>query len=394
MSKLYLGSKELTAFNIGDKEVSQMYLGSVQVYDNTVIDYVILDQTITDPAAMLSGDINGEALRQIRKNSHRVVGKYTSEGTMTYCRLKDDDGTKYYDGTAASLMGTYQDVFMKLPRFFWKVTTESTDVFKIGLAYGGKPDDTWKEWDGNTLIGVYKGCINSSDKLYSATYRSPKLNSSQKNFKKYASNRGTGFCIVGWQMHCIMAMLYYCQYGHMDSQSTLGLGNSSSLATGKTDYLGMTDTIVEGNNVTGDINFWGLENWWGSYSEWMDNVQVDEGVWKITEFDGTERNVETGLNNSGFVTKMYVGTSFDMIPTELGATSTTSYCDNSKNSQLGYDVAMRSGHNYMSESGIVYVDTIWTANWYSYDVSSRLAFRGSLIEEKNVEKFKNISAIS
>lgn len=136
-----------------------------------VIDYVTLNQTITDPATMLSGDINGEALQLIRKNSHRVLAKPVGD-TMYYCRLDDSDSNLYYDGAAATLDGTQGDVFMKLPQFFWKVTTESTDVFKIGLAYGGRPDDTWNEWDGNVLIGAYKGYVEA-DKLRSVSEHTP-----------------------------------------------------------------------------------------------------------------------------------------------------------------------------------------------------------------------------
>lgn len=114
--------------------------------------------TITDPASMITGDVNGEAIQAIRSNSHRYLGKYTGNGQMTICQLDDSDSTKYFDGDNAILTGAQGDVFMRLPKFFYKATNVSTDIWDISFAYGGDsaPDATWKTWDGNDLIGAYE----------------------------------------------------------------------------------------------------------------------------------------------------------------------------------------------------------------------------------------------
>lgn len=395
MSKLYLGSKELTAFNIGDKEVQSMYLGSTQVYQhNTIVySYITLDQTISDPAKMISGDINGEAVQLIRQNSHRVIGKYTAERTVTYCRLDDNNSTKYHDGTKAVLDGTQGDVFMKLPQFFWKVTTESTNVFKIGLAYGGKPDNTWKEWDGNALIGVYEGYI-TSNKLYSVSSKTPTTSISQRLHKSYARNRGTGFRIVDWSTHCIMAMLYYCQYGNTDIQTNLGAGtNSSAKTTGFTDSLGMADTVARINGNINGINFWGVENWYGDLSEWIDNVEVDVRTWSVVELDGTKRLIGVGTPYNGYINKLKLGEFFDMVPIDT-ITDNVGYCDYYIQSSSSNRVVERSYSNNHSSGGIAYIGASSDENVYSSAACSRLTFRGDLIEAGSVEEFKNISAIS
>lgn len=140
-----------------------MEYGKVVIVTSTIR----LNMTITDPASMVTGDVNGEAIQAIRSNSHRYLGKYTDAGQMTICQLDDSDSTKYFDGTTANLSGGGGDVFMRLPKFFYKATNVSTNIWDISFAYGDSaPDTTWNTWDGNDLIGVYEA-VNSGTNIYS-----------------------------------------------------------------------------------------------------------------------------------------------------------------------------------------------------------------------------------
>lgn len=66
-------------------------------YEKVVIvtSTIRLNMTITDPASMITGDVNGEAIQAIRSNSHRYLGKYTGNGQMTICQLDDSDSAEY-----------------------------------------------------------------------------------------------------------------------------------------------------------------------------------------------------------------------------------------------------------------------------------------------------------
>lgn len=377
---------QIVAANQASRNIAMTY-----VYNPIKYSYVTLNQTVTDPATMLSGDINGEAVQLIRRNSHRVLGKQTGAGKMTYCRLKDDDGTKYHDGTAADLTGTEGDVFMLLPKFYWKVTEESTDVYKLGLAYGGKPDDTWKEWDGKTLIGVYEAFRNSG-RLYSRSGVVPITNVAQAQFKVDARNGGAGYMIVDWSMHCMMAMLYYCQYGHMNSQLKIGRGTSSyPKTTGATDALCMTDTVAGGNGDSGSINFFGLENWWGDIIEWMEGIEVNSGIATITNPDGSTRTVQ-GYDMQGYYPKkMVLGEFFDLIGKELGAGDTSGYCDYFYlNVSQTARVVRRSYYASYTYGGVACALAHYDASYASSSIGSRLAFRGDLVEAESVAAFKAI----
>lgn len=154
--------------------------------------------------------------------------------------------------------------------------------------------------------------------------------------------------------------------------------------TGATDSLGMTDTVA---GKSGSINFWGVENWWGDMYEWIDNVVVDNRVWKVTEPDGTERTAGTGGKSDGFITKMLLGSSFDMIPTAVGASSTTGYCDYYYQTSSISRVVARSFPTSETVGGVAYVSAIFVSTDSGQGAGARLAFRGTLEEAKSSREY-------
>lgn len=132
----------------------------VGVYESYPDGVIIIDQTITDPASMIYGNINSNTIKAIRSESHRYHCKHTAEGEMTLCQLDDNDSTKYADGSDAVLATFSADVFMKMPDFWYRSVKVSTDVWRIEFKKGSEsPGDGWLQWDGNTLIGAYKAKI-------------------------------------------------------------------------------------------------------------------------------------------------------------------------------------------------------------------------------------------
>jgi hypothetical protein len=381
------------------------------VYENITDDLVIINQTIIDPATMISGAVNSSVIQQIRAGSHRYLGKYTADGQMTLCQLSDTDGTKYADGTDAVLTGAEGDVFMKMPDFWYRGLEIGTDVWGLLFRYGSaSPGAGWTKWDTNALIGVYEA-YSEGEKLYSRSgVTSSGQYISQTKFNEYARNRGNGFRIVDWQMHCVMAILFYAQYGHTNCQDKIGKGTGSyTKQCGQTNANGMNDTKgtspVSGLNDAGadgnaqSINFWGLENWWGNKYEYIDNVVVDAYEWKITEPDGTVRIpgkafISQGSISQGYVTKMMFGDCCDLIPTAASGSETTGFCDIYSGSSSTSRVVLRSGYGDDQLGGVSYVSAIegGYSNTYKYN-GSRLAFRGQCVEAESVASFKSLTAI-
>ena len=315
----FLESGEMARPNVSyvaeSDEISYFPLGSI----------ITLNQNLTDPALIISGSINGSHIQKIRQNSHRYLGKYTEDGKMTICQLDDADSTRYADGSSAILTGEEGDVFMKLPAFSYRSTEVEPGVWNIEFIYGKAIDDSWQQWDGNDLIGVYEASI-ANNKAHSRSNVASTDQVTQSSFKAYAKAKGTGFSLVKWKHHSMMAFLFYAMYGNTNSQAIIGTGGSGTNETGATNSIGMTDTKNAANGES--INFWGLENWWGNKREWIDNVTLsNNGSWfNVIEDDGSARTITVTLS-SGFISKIKVGEHLDVSPLAVGASANTGICE-------------------------------------------------------------------
>ena len=327
---------------------------------------------------------------------------------MTLCQLSDSDSTRYFDGSDADLTGAEGDVFVKLPAFYYKLTEVSTDVWGLQFELGeDSPGDGWIKWDTNALIGAYEAHFANSGgviKIYSRSGVNSSGNATQASYKTMARNRGTGFQLVDWQMHCVMALLYFSEYGHTNSQDKIGAGTDScDKVCGQTNSCGMNDTKganpVSGLNDSGvdgntqSINFWGLENWWGNKYEFIDNVVVNNSVWKITEPDGTERTAsKSGYNSYGYISQLLFDGG-DLIPRKVSGGDTFGFCDYYSYRGGTAQVVKRSFDNSNVYCGVVYVDTDHDSSKAYLSIGSRLAFRGTCEISENVSTFKSLSAI-
>ena len=358
---------------------------------------ITIDQTNDDPATRVSGDINGSVIQYIRNNSHRVLAKKTADGVLTYCRLNDADSNQYYDGTTAAIDGTQGDVFLKLPEFYYK----GTEGDRVNIMFAKeRVDAEYIRWDPNTLIGVYEA-YNGSSKMYSRSGVASTGDVSQSTWKTYAAARGTGYQLVDWQMHCVMGCLYYAMYGNTDCQNSIGKGvNSNDKTCGQTDSLGMTDTVAGGNGDSQSINFWGLENWWGNKYEWIHDYNNPANSLSATVNDpvnGGTRSLPVFDYGGYYPKKMKFGRYLDLIATTddpKNGSDTVGYCDyqwwpRSTNSKAR--VVRRSSSNSYSSGGVAYAGADYTASGTNSYLGSRLAFRGSLVEETDVETFKAIA---
>lgn len=352
-----------------------------------------IDQTISDPNKMISGDVNGEVVKWIRENSHRVLAKKTAEGMITYCRLDDSNSNFYHDGSAAVLNGTQGDVFVKLPTFYYA----GTEGNNVEITFSRKPFEGSIEWDTNILIGVYES-YNNGGKAYSRSGVESTRSVSQAYWKRYAKARGTGYQLVDWQMHCVLGCLYYAMYGNTNCQATIGAGVSSyNKINGQTDALGMTDTKASTNGNSQSINFWGLENWWGNKYEWMEEDNIGTNMSTYDPVTKGSRNVAVPDYTGYYPKKMKFGKYLDLIarsddPKNGG--NSVGYCDYQYWDKISSSrVVRRSSYHSDTYGGVAYASASYDSSYaYSY-YGSRLAFRGVATEEPNVSTFKSLSVL-
>jgi hypothetical protein len=177
----------------------------------------------------------------------------------------------------------------------------------------------------------------------------------------------------------MMAMLFYSMYKQTNSQYILGMGpnNGDGKTLGLTARLGMIDTGVISSTSLESMNFWGLENWWGDGYEYIDNVNVEDEVWIVTEDDGSVREAGVGAAKTGYISKMLFGDNIDLIPTEVSATTTTGYCDKYYPPSEASRVTRRGCGGL--DGGISFIYASASASNSSTNMGTRLAFRGNIV---------------
>jgi len=358
-------------------------------------DTIYLDFSKTSPIEIIRGDVNGDVIKWIRNNSHRYLVKKTAEGKVTMCQLSDGDSNVFAgDGSTAALDGTMGDVMVHVPTFYFRAQQLALNKWEIVFSLIDLGEE-WNKYDGNQLLGAYEAYVDSS-KVYSRSGVASTGNVSQANFKTYARDRGAGYTLTTWEQHCVMAVLFYAQFGITDSQHVIGSGTGSyEKETGQTDSLGMEDTRAETNGNTMAINFWGLENWWGNKYEFIDNVVVNpqsaNGVWRITDRDGNARDVQGATEETAnwyYPKSMRIGTHLDMIPNVLGGSTLSSLCDGFYYSPSTSRVVLRSGDYARADGGCACVSANFDASFAFVPAGARLSFAGEIHIEVDVDAFK------
>lgn len=365
------------------------------IYETRYVSTIRINQNLTEPTQIVSGEVNGKAIQLIREHTHRYLCKYSDENTMTICQLDDNNSNLYADGTEAVTTGEEGDVMVRLPRFSYKATEVESDIWDISFAFGGKPDYTWKEWDGNDLIGAYPATqVSGKRQIYSISGLTPAVShESRQKLLDDAKERGLGFSCWKWKHFSMLVFLFYAMYGNTKCTDVCGNGLMGIITTGATNVHGMNDTNTENGKDTA-INFLGIENLWGGWGEHLDNVyRTSAGVYQITEDDGTVREIQ-GINYNWqqHVKKLYIGEYLDAVPTQSVDYSTA----------WGFGGIESSG-----ASGLLQVSgnsPYYRSDFFSFDASSltaygsydgfRLSFRGRIIKETDTTVFKSITALA
>ena len=344
----------------------------IVTYERIKTSRVVQDDSIADPQN-ITGDVNGTIIQQIRAKFRRCLAKKSADGQMTIRYLKNDNSNYYDDGTAAKLDGTEGDVMVYFPCFYYKY--ENLGSYKFAYSFAlVQLDSTWKE-SPESLLGVYEAYANSG-KLYSRSGVASNGNISQANFKTYARARGTGYQIIDYDQHKMIAWMFYAVYGTRHCQSVCGSGtNDYQKVTGQTNTIGNVDTTTaNGNSMS--INFLGIENCWGNKYEWLDNVVVNNGTWVITDtVTNTSRSVAGLQTNSSwaYAKTAVAGEYLDIIAKEGGMSDSTGYCDGFYTTTSSSRVVLRSYNNSNSNGGVAYAQCNNDSSNTNSNYGSRLA---------------------
>lgn len=187
------------------------------------------------------------------------------------------------------------------PEFYYKWESVDSNKFRYRFAEYNV-DGTFKHVL-RSLVGAYKGYM-TSNKLYSRSGVHPTVSKSTNDFDGYATARGQGYQRIDFQQHCVIAFMLYARYGNRNLQAVLGIGGavsgSSATTTGTSNSTGIADTKNETSKYVCGL---GVEGVFGGIYEWVKGVEINNRVWKITDPDGSTRNVNAGTSD-GWITNV------------------------------------------------------------------------------------------
>lgn len=310
---------------------------------------IVFDKSKSDPQN-ITGEINSGVLKTILSKFRRCLCKKTKDGEVTISYLRDDNSNFYADGSAAKLDGTEGDVMVDFPEFYYKWEQVDSNRFRYRFAEYNV-DGTFKHVP-RSLVGAYKA-YQTGNKLYSRSGVTPTTNVSSGQFDTYVSARGKGYQRIDFQQHCVIAFMLYAKYGNRNLQAVLGAGGatySPATTTGSSNATGNADTKNESSKYVCGL---GLEGVFGGIYEWVKGVEINNLVWKITDPDGSIRNVNAGTSD-GWITGVAAenGPFFDMVPTKVGGSETTHYSDHYWQNSGGALVLARSYSDSDSNGGV------------------------------------------
>ena len=196
------------------------------------------------------------------------------------------------------------NVFVKIPKFYSKITKNSDGTYKHQLS-GTKHEgfDTLfkvgaKEID-YVMVGKYEGS-GSSEKIYSKSGQAPLVNITMDNFRNGCKAHGAGYQQYDFLIDLILKELWLVEMATTNSQSIMygyANDNKSKINTGATDTVATpTGSPVSNTDGKNACKYRGIENPWGNIAKWCDGISFDGNkVYVCTEPTAYSAGKTSGL---------------------------------------------------------------------------------------------------
>ena len=362
----------------------------------------------TTPETFVTGDINQGAIAEILAKMRRCMGKYTGDGEMTICYLRNDNSNYYHDGSASVLTGEQGDVFVYLPEFWYKIVTGLNST-QISFAHT-QVDSAWRKSPAG-LVGAFvmgqfvytdsdgttrTAQCGSSAVAVGALYNGGSHASMDLMFVR-AAERGAGYRPTDYEMHSAIVYLFYAKYGTCDAEPIFGKG-IEGLSVGLTAGYGNADVAADRENNM-PSSFCGIEGVNSSRMEALSGISATTYGITIDCADGGQRTIPLPAVGSGYLLNLQgiaFGNYLDAMPTgfiDSSEVDDTGLFNDSYSVQTDptdgvYTLIYRGGQYSPYPGGLAAMVISSSA---STGAGGRLCFRGNIIEQPNVAAFKAIT---
>lgn len=326
------------------------------------------DRTIIKIYQYLGNQIRGAVLEQSNPVQwttfgdeqvvNSILGTYGTyvidEENKKYAKLDPTDHTYFEDGSVWD--GSYGNSFRRIPEVFYLVGKDDNNNNTLQISSQDIGGHSWPE----AWIGTYKGSI-SENKLRSVPGATTTQNMTMTAFWNAAQGNGINYGLVNYFNHCMLLALHYTKFGTSQSETTMGPGLQNAGSgyythiTGYCKGLGDgTGSSSYGGSPTLTMNkLFGIEDLAGSTWEFRPNIRFSGSGSIATVYEGNiVSNTASGRTfqklssaSQDYITKMALGEYCDFIPTAVGGTNVTYYCDGAWTSSGG-ELFLVGGYSY------------------------------------------------
>lgn len=275
------------------------------------------------------------------------------------------------------------NVFIKIPKFYSKVTKNTDGTYKHQISGTQHEGFTTLFVDGKgneldyVLVGKYEGS-GSASRVYSKSGATVLVNITRGNFRIGCKANGKGYQQYDFMIDAIIKELFMIEFATTNSQSIMqgytAQSNVAAVATGRTDTV-KTASGSEINNTDGKhaCKYRGIENPFGNVWKWCDGINFDTEKIYVCEdpeyyaddkHDAPYTYMGDRLMSDGYLKEV---TPFAKNPllgyaTAIGAGSTTHYSDYYYVNNTG--TVLRCGGRWLSGA----YAGLW--HWCGHDTAS------------------------
>lgn len=308
-----------------------------------------------------------------------------------YAALLNESWDAFADGTAIDNIAKYETM-MRVPKCHFKGEGTKMTFGGLNPVAGGHTFDS-PEW-----VGAYKMYVDASGVGHSRPNVAPSHSKTMSAFWSCAQKLHSNMGLANYQFQCLINAVYQAYYGNLNVQTTIGSGFQHSnweacrdVPMGKCISLGNGSGKVLYNDATlGNqypVKLFGFEDLYAKLWEFRPGVRfyMDGETRKAVIYSGNQvSNTANGRevvcladSNGAFITKMVLGTHWDMIPTAVGGGDNTYYADGCWASKTG-ELLLVGGHaNNWSRCGGACSNSYIGFSASDSSIGARLAFFGT-----------------
>nr|DAL84849.1 MAG TPA: hypothetical protein [Caudoviricetes sp.] len=308
-----------------------------------------------------------------------------------YAALLNESWDAFADGTAIGNIAKYETM-MRVPPCHFKGEGTKMTFGGLNPVAGGLTFDS-PQW-----VGAYKMYVDASGVGHSRPNVAPSHSKTMSAFWSCAQKLHSNMGLANYPFQCLINAVYQAYYGNLDVQTTIGSGFKHSnweacrdVPMGKCISLGNGSGKVLYNDATlGNqypVKLFGFEDLYNKLWEFRPNIRfyMDGETRKAVIYSGNQvSNTANGREvvcladtDGAFITKMSLGTHWDMIPTAVGGSDNTYYTDACFSNKNGELLMVGGIANIGSRCGIVCSRLNLEFGSTYTDRGARLAFFGT-----------------